>query len=81
MQYVVGLDLSLMHTGVAIIDHKGVIYNAGIVPKKIKGSPRLAYIIDAIEKVIEAMDTHFLNCFQLLLKGIVSQVLAEQFLI
>lgn len=50
---IIGLDLSLTHTGFVVLDHDGgVLAYSTIVPKKLRGVQRLYYIKKEIKKVL-----------------------------
>ena len=50
---IIGLDLSLTHTGWAILNYNKTIDYGTIIPKKLKGAMRLSFIRNKLKKVIK----------------------------
>lgn len=53
MNFVVGIDQSVLHTGVCILDETGATTYLGLIePSKLKNYDRLAYIRDALSDIL-----------------------------
>lgn len=52
MFHVIGIDQSVLHTGVCIINHRAELQVATLIePKKLKDTERLAFIRDSIKQI------------------------------